>query len=90
MDTVKNICYKSMDIKSINNSFINVFIPNCLFYNASPDYNMSIDWADPMVGTWQPPTHSVIQQQLQSISEISQSEAAALLQPTIQLLYIYP
>ena len=32
-----------MDIKSINNSFINGFIPNCLFYNASPEYNMSID-----------------------------------------------
>ena len=31
-----------MDIKSINNSFINGFIPNCLFYNASPEYNMSI------------------------------------------------
>ena len=30
-----------MDIKSINNSFINGFIPNCLFYNT--DYNMSID-----------------------------------------------
>jgi len=30
-----------MDIKSINNSFINGFIPNCLFYNI--DYNMSID-----------------------------------------------
>ena len=32
-----------MDIKSINNSFINGFIPNCLFYNASAEYNMSID-----------------------------------------------
>ena len=32
-----------MDIKSINNSFINGFIPNCLFYNASSEYNMSID-----------------------------------------------
>ena len=32
-----------MDIKSINNRFINGFIPNCLFYNASPEYNMSID-----------------------------------------------
>ena len=32
-----------MDIKSINNSFINSFIPNCLFYNASPEYNISID-----------------------------------------------
>ena len=32
-----------MDIKSIKNSFINGFIPNCLFYNASPEYNMSID-----------------------------------------------
>ena len=32
-----------MDIKSINNSFINGFIPNCLFYNASPEYNISID-----------------------------------------------
>ena len=32
-----------MDIKSINNSFINGFIPICLFYNASPEYNMSID-----------------------------------------------
>ena len=32
-----------MDIKSINNSFVNGFIPNCLFYNASPEYNMSID-----------------------------------------------
>jgi len=32
-----------MDIKSINNSFINGFIPNCLFYNASPENNMSID-----------------------------------------------
>ena len=32
-----------MDIKSINNSFINGFIPNCLLYNASPEYNMSID-----------------------------------------------
>ena len=32
-----------MDIKSINNSFINGFIPNCLFYNSSPEYNMSID-----------------------------------------------
>ena len=32
-----------MDIKSINNSFINGFIPNCLFYNASPEYYMSID-----------------------------------------------
>ena len=32
-----------MDIKSINNSFINGFIPNCLFYNASPEYNMLID-----------------------------------------------
>jgi hypothetical protein len=31
-----------MDIKSINNSFINSFIPNWLFYNASPEYNMSI------------------------------------------------
>ena len=32
-----------MDIKSINNSFINGFIPNCLFYNAFPsEYNMSI------------------------------------------------
>ena len=30
-----------MDIKSINNSFINGFIPNCLFYKT--DYNMSID-----------------------------------------------
>ena len=30
-----------MDIKSINNSFINGFIPNCLFYNT--DYNISID-----------------------------------------------
>ena len=32
-----------MDIKSINNSFINGFIPNCLFYNASPEYNMTIN-----------------------------------------------
>ena len=33
-----------MDIKSINNSFIKIFIPNCLFYNAfPPEYNMSID-----------------------------------------------
>ena len=32
-----------MEIKSINNSFINGFIPNYLFYNASPEYNMSID-----------------------------------------------
>ena len=32
-----------MDIKSIDNGFINGFIPNCLFYNASPEYNMSID-----------------------------------------------
>ena len=32
-----------MDIKSINNSFINGFIPNCLFYNASSEYNVSID-----------------------------------------------
>ena len=32
-----------MDIKRINNSFINGFIPNCLFYNASPEYNISID-----------------------------------------------
>ena len=32
-----------MDIKSINNSFIDGFIPNCLFYNSSPEYNMSID-----------------------------------------------
>ena len=32
-----------MDIKSINNSFINGFITNCLFYNASSEYNMSID-----------------------------------------------
>ena len=32
-----------MDIKSINNSFINGFIPNCLVYNASSEYNMSID-----------------------------------------------
>ena len=32
-----------MDIKSINNSFINGIIPNCLFYNASSEYNMSID-----------------------------------------------
>ena len=32
-----------MDIKSVNNSFINGFIPNCLFYNASPEYNISID-----------------------------------------------
>ena len=32
-----------MDIKSINNSFINGFIPICLFYNTSPEYNMSID-----------------------------------------------
>jgi len=32
-----------MDIKSINNSFVNGFIPNCLFYNAYPEYNMSID-----------------------------------------------
>ena len=32
-----------MDIKSINNSFVNGFIPNCLFYNTSPEYNMSID-----------------------------------------------
>jgi len=32
-----------MDIKSINNSFVNGFIPNCLFYNTSAEYNMSID-----------------------------------------------
>ena len=32
-----------MDIKSINNSFINGFTPNCLFYNASAEYSMSID-----------------------------------------------
>ena len=32
-----------MDIKSINDSFINGFIPNCLFYNTSAEYNMSID-----------------------------------------------
>jgi len=32
-----------MDIESINNCFINGFIPNCLLYNASPEYNMSID-----------------------------------------------
>jgi hypothetical protein len=32
-----------MDIKSINNSFVNCFIPNCLFYNTSAEYNMSID-----------------------------------------------
>jgi len=32
-----------MDIKSINNSFIDGFIPNCLFYNASLEYNISID-----------------------------------------------
>ena len=34
-----------MDIKSINNSFVNGYIPNCLFYNASPEYNMS-SWGD--------------------------------------------
>ena len=32
-----------MDFKSIHNSFINGFIPNCLFYNTSAEYNMSID-----------------------------------------------
>ena len=33
-----------MDIKSINNSFNNGFIPNYLFYNTFPsEYNMSID-----------------------------------------------
>lgn len=32
-----------MDIKSINNSFINGFIPISLSYNASPEYNISID-----------------------------------------------
>ena len=32
-----------MDIKSINKSFVNRYIPNFLFYNASPEYNMSID-----------------------------------------------
>ena len=31
-----------MDIKSINNSFINGFIPNCLFYNASSEYNICL------------------------------------------------
>jgi len=33
-----------MDIKSINNSFVNGYIPNCFFYNASSEYNMSIDF----------------------------------------------
>ena len=42
-------------------------------------------WVDPMFGAWQPPTHSVIQQQVQPIPTIlRQLHATLIQQPMIQ------
>ena len=42
-------------------------------------------WVDPMFGVWQPPTHSVIQQQVQPLSTILRQLYATLIQqPMIQ------